>query len=67
MEFTTEEFMTLATFAMCNDHPDQSECIDSNLHHSILNRIAEHLGFADWIDAYHQLPSPSVSWFTKPN
>jgi hypothetical protein len=49
-----EEFKELATFAMCNDSPNQ----DANMEviHSILDQIAvKCLNFDDWIQAYHEL------------
>jgi len=55
MTFTGEEFMTLATFAMCNDQPEQTDCIDVTVLHSILEQIATEMGFDDWIQAYHQI------------
>jgi hypothetical protein len=55
MVFTGEEFMTLATFAMCNDKPENTDCIDVLQLHSILDQIACSMGFDDWTQAYHQL------------
>jgi hypothetical protein len=55
MVFTGEEFMTLATFAMCNDTPEATACIDVTQLHSILDQIATGMGFDDWTQAYHQL------------
>ena len=56
MTFSGEEFMTLATFAMCNDTPENTNCIDVDILHSILDQIAVNdFGFDNWIQAYHQL------------
>jgi len=56
MLFTGEEFMTLATFAMCNDQPEDTEDIDVQILHSILDQIAiNDLGYSDWVQAYHKL------------
>ena len=53
--FSPEEFMTLATFAMVNDQPEQTEDIDIDTLHSVLDQIAiKSLGCNDWIEAYHK-------------
>lgn len=54
--FSTEEFMTLATFCMVNDTPEQNEDIDPSVLHSILDQIAiQQFDFSDWIAAFHGL------------
>lgn len=58
MVFNTQQFMTLATFAMCNDLPENTECIDVQDLHDTLDEIAiVDLGFDSWIDAYHKIES----------
>lgn len=53
---STEEFMTLATFCMVNDQPEQHEDIDTQVLHCILDQIAiQQFDFTDWIAAYHGL------------
>ena len=48
--FSTEEFMTLATFCMVNDQPEQNEDIDPSILHSILDQIAiQQFDFTGWI------------------
>ncbi len=60
MEFSKEEFMTLAIFAACNDRPEDTEDISINDLNSILDKIASDIsGFSSWIDFYLHLMTES--------
>jgi hypothetical protein len=51
-----KEFITLATFVMCNDNPENNKDVDMKIIHSVLDQIAINcLGFSDWVQAYHEL------------
>ena len=55
-EFTEDEFMALATFAMCNDQPDQTDCIDINTLNEALNKVASNMSdCSSWISLYMRL------------
>jgi len=56
MFFSSDEFMTLATFCMTNDQPEHSENINIETLHSILDQIAiNQFDLENWITAYHEL------------
>ena len=57
MIISPEEFMAVATLAMRHDKQDEFTEETSALH-SLLNQLADDLGFASWIDAYHYIPLP---------
>lgn len=59
MEFSEEEFMTLATFLVCNDLQENIEdIIDVEVLNGVLNKIAENQSnFSHWVDLYLHIKS----------
>lgn len=55
-EFTEDEFMALATFAVCNDKSEQTDCIDINTLNEALNKMASNISdCSHWNDLYLRL------------